>query len=72
MVLPKELLVAIARNPRARRTFASLSKQNLYALGYRMSRVATPAGREKSIRALVDKLARGETPHPQPKRGVKS
>jgi uncharacterized protein YdeI (YjbR/CyaY-like superfamily) len=68
MVVPDDLLAAIRRNPKATKTFASLSKQNLYALGYRMSRVTTAAGRKKSIRAWVDKLARGETPHSQPQR----
>ena len=70
MVVPDDLLEAIRRNPKANKTFASLSKQNLYSLGYRMGHVTTAAGRKKSIRAWVDKLARGETPHAQPQRSA--
>lgn len=68
MVVPDDLLAAIMRNAKARKTFEGLGKQNLYALGYRMSHVTTPAGRKKSIAAWVAKLARGETPHPQTKK----
>jgi uncharacterized protein YdeI (YjbR/CyaY-like superfamily) len=61
---PADLKLAIERNPRARKTFASLGRQNLYALAFRTSNMKTPAGRAKKIAALVEMLARGETPHP--------
>ena len=67
--VPKDLRAAIALNPRARRTFRSLSRMNLFALVYRTNTMKTTAGRAKKIAALVDMLARGETVVPQPARG---
>jgi len=66
--VPKDLRAAIALNPRARRTFRSLSRMNLFALVYRTNTMKTTAGRAKKIAALVDMLARGETVVPQPAR----
>ena len=62
---PKDLKAAIHRNAKARKTFQSLSRQNLFALAFRTTNMKTPEGRAKKIAALVDMLARGETPHPQ-------
>ena len=63
--VPADLRAAIEANPRARKTFRTLSRQNLFALAFRMSSVKTPAGRAKKIVALVAMLARGETIVPQ-------
>ena len=62
---PADLQAAIDRSARARKTFASLSRQNRYALAFRTNNMKTPAGRARKIAALVEMLARGETPHPQ-------
>jgi uncharacterized protein YdeI (YjbR/CyaY-like superfamily) len=59
--LPRDLRAAIEANPRAKRTFRTLSKQNLFALAFRTSAMKTPAGRARKIAALVSMLARGET-----------
>ena len=67
--VPADLRAAIASNHRARKTFATLSKQNLFALAFRTNAMKTPAGRAKKIAALVAMLARGETIVPNvPKR----
>jgi len=66
--VPADLRAAIDANPRARRTFATLNRQNLFALVFRTNRMKTPAGRAKKIAALVDMLARGETIIPQSRR----
>ena len=63
--IPRDLRAAIAANPRARRTFRTLSRQNLFALTFRTNNMKTPAGRAKKIAALVAMLARGETITPQ-------
>lgn len=65
--IPEDLRAAIEANPRARKTFAMLSKQNLFALAFRTNNMKTPAGRAKKIAALVAMLARGETIVPQKK-----
>ena len=73
--LPDDLRAAIDASPRARKTFRTLSKQNLFALAFRTRAMKTPAGRARKIAALVAMLARGETiapnpaPRPPPKPG---
>ena len=65
--IPDDLRAAIEANPRALKTFATLTKQNLFALGFRTNNMKTPAGRAKKIATLVAMLARGETIVPQKK-----
>jgi uncharacterized protein YdeI (YjbR/CyaY-like superfamily) len=69
--VPQDLRAAIEANPRAKRTFRTLDKQNLFALAFRINAMKTEAGRKKKIAALVATLARGETilrqaPSPRP------
>ena len=59
--IPEDLRAAIEANPRARKTFQTLGRQNLFALAFRTNNMKTPAGRAKKIAALVAMLARGET-----------
>jgi uncharacterized protein YdeI (YjbR/CyaY-like superfamily) len=59
--VPKDLRAAIYANPRARKTFRTLNRQNLFALAFRTNNMKTPAGRAKKIADLVAMLARGET-----------
>jgi uncharacterized protein YdeI (YjbR/CyaY-like superfamily) len=66
--LPQDLRSAIEANPRARRTFKTLNRQNLFALGFRTNKMKTPAGRARKIAELVAMLARGETIVPQRRR----
>jgi uncharacterized protein YdeI (YjbR/CyaY-like superfamily) len=63
--IPADLRAAIDASPPARRTFATLSRQNLFSLAFRTNAMKTPEGRAKKIAALVAMLARGETIHPQ-------
>ena len=65
--IPDDLRAAIEANPRALKTFATLTKQNLFALAFRTNNMKTPAGRAKKIVTLVAMLARGETIVPQKK-----
>jgi uncharacterized protein YdeI (YjbR/CyaY-like superfamily) len=62
---PSDLRKAIESSPRARMTFQSLGRQNLYALAFRTTKMKTPAGRARKIAALVEMLERGETPYPE-------
>jgi uncharacterized protein YdeI (YjbR/CyaY-like superfamily) len=59
--LPADLRSAIEANPRARKTLATLNRQNLFALAFRTNNMKTPAGRARKIAELVAMLARGET-----------
>lgn len=63
--IPPDLRAAIDANARARKTFESLNRQNLFALTFRTNNMKTPAGRAKKIAALVAMLAKGETIVPQ-------
>ena len=63
--IPEDLRAAIEASPRARKTFRTLGRPNLFALTFRTNNMKTPAGREKKIAALVAMLARGETIVPQ-------
>lgn len=66
--IPGDLLKAIKANPGARKTFATLTKQNLFAFAFRTNNMKTPAGRAKKIAELVEMLAQGKTIIPQKKR----
>lgn len=68
--IPEDLRAAIEANPRARKTFRTLGRQNLFALAFRTNNMKTPAGRAKKIAALVAMLARGETIAPERPRAV--
>ena len=59
--IPDDLRAAIDANPRARKTFKTLGRTNLFALAFRTNNMKTPAGRAKKIASLVAMLARGET-----------
>jgi uncharacterized protein YdeI (YjbR/CyaY-like superfamily) len=63
--IPDDLRAAIEKNARARKTFASLGKMNLFALAYRTNAMKTPAGRARKIASLVEMLSRGETIVPE-------
>ncbi len=63
--IPEDLRAAIEANPRARKTFRTLGRQNLFSLAFRTNNMKTPAGRAKKIAALVAMLARGETIAPE-------
>ena len=66
--IPEDLRAAIDANPRARKTFQTLGRQNLFSLAFRTNNMKTPAGRAKKIAALVAMLARGETIAPERRR----
>lgn len=66
--IPGDLRAAIEANPRARKTFRTLGRLNLFALAFRTNKMRTPAGRAKKIATLVAMLARGETIVPERRR----
>jgi uncharacterized protein YdeI (YjbR/CyaY-like superfamily) len=66
--IPADLRAAIEASPRARKTFETLGRQNLFALAFRTNNMRTPAGRAAKIASLVAMLERGETIVPEPGR----
>jgi uncharacterized protein YdeI (YjbR/CyaY-like superfamily) len=63
--VPADLRAAIQANPKARKTFETLGRGNLFSLTFRTNNMRTPAGRAKKIETLVAMLARGETILPE-------
>ncbi len=59
--VPSDLKAAIMASPKAKKTFSTLNKINLFALTFRINSIKTPTGRAKKIAALVAILERGET-----------
>lgn len=69
--IPDDLRAAIDANPRARKTFATLGRVNLFALAFRTNNMRTAAGRARKIASLVAMLARGHTIVPEARRRTK-
>jgi len=63
--VPEDLRAAINANARARKTFSTLGRQNLFSLAFRTNNMKTEAGRTRKIAELVAMLARGETIVPE-------
>ncbi|RYZ04859.1 MAG: hypothetical protein EOO73_22035 [Myxococcales bacterium] len=63
--VPAEFLKAVEQVPKARAVFRELSRQNTYAIAYRLHHIKTPAGRARFIERMVEQLSRGVLPHPQ-------
>jgi uncharacterized protein YdeI (YjbR/CyaY-like superfamily) len=66
--IPGDLRAAIEASPRARNTFLTLGRQNLFALAFRTNHMKTAAGRARKIASLVAMLERGETIVPERRR----
>ena len=63
--VPDDLAAALAAEPKAAETFASLTSQNRYAILYRLATAKRAETRARRLEAFVAMLARGETIHPQ-------
>lgn len=66
--MPADLMTAIKKNPRALKTFKTLSKMNLFALAFRTNNMKTPEGRARKIAEHVAMLSMGRTIVPQKNR----
>ena len=70
MEIPKEFLAAVSKNAAALEVFRGLNRQNTYAIAYRMHHLTSPERRARFVADTVQKLARGETLHPSPRRST--
>ena len=64
-VVPPDLVAAVAADPRAQAMFEALTSQNRFALVHRLNLLRRADSRDRRIAAMVEALARGETPYPQ-------
>jgi uncharacterized protein YdeI (YjbR/CyaY-like superfamily) len=63
--VPPDLEAALAGEPKAREMFEKLSRQNRYAILYRIGTAKRAETRERRITRFVEMLSRGETVYPQ-------
>ena len=63
--VPDDLTVALRSNPAARAAFERLSRQNRFAILYRIGAAKRPETRTRRIDEFVAMLERGETLYPQ-------
>jgi uncharacterized protein YdeI (YjbR/CyaY-like superfamily) len=61
--VPNDFLRELARNKKANAFFATLNNTNLYSITYRLQTAKKPETREKRMRAIIEKLTRGEKFH---------
>jgi len=66
--VPDDLAAALAAEPRAAATFDLLTRQNRYAILYRLATAKRPETRSRRLTEFVAMLARGETIYPQRRR----
>ena len=66
--IPHDLAEALAAEPKAAAMFAHLTRQNRYAILYRLATAKRPDTRSRRLTKFVEMLARGETIHPQRRR----
>jgi uncharacterized protein YdeI (YjbR/CyaY-like superfamily) len=66
--VPDDLAEALAAEPRAAATFALLTRQNRYAILYRLATAKQSKTRSRRLAEFVAMLARGETIYPQRRR----
>jgi uncharacterized protein YdeI (YjbR/CyaY-like superfamily) len=63
--VPADLGAALAADPGAQAMFDVLTKQNRYAILYRLTAAKRPETRARLLDQFVSMLARGETLYPQ-------
>ena len=66
--VPPELAAALAADSKAQATFEALSRQNRYAILYRLATAKRADTRARRLEQFVAMLARGETIYPQKER----
>jgi uncharacterized protein YdeI (YjbR/CyaY-like superfamily) len=62
--VPEDLEAALARNPRAKKFFATLDSRNRYAVLFRVQHAKKAETRARRIAQFVEMLAKGEKLHP--------
>lgn len=63
MAMPEDFLQALSKNKEAEAFFKGLNKTNLFAIGFRLQTAKKPETREKRMKEIIEKLARGEKFH---------
>lgn len=67
--IPEDFLAALEKTPKAKRTYATLNRANLFAIYHRLHTAKRPETREKRMTAILELLASGRAIH-EPARKV--
>ncbi len=63
MTIPDDFLAALSKNKKAEAFFKGLNKTNLFAIGFRLQTAKKQETREKRMKEIIEKLAKGEKFH---------
>ena len=63
MTIPDDFLKELSKNKMAETFFKSLNKTNLYAIGFQLQTAKKQETRDKRMKAIIEKLAKGEKFH---------
>ena len=61
--MPEDLQAALDQNPKAAESWETLSKQNRYAILWRLMDAKKPETRQRRLEQFVDMLIRGDSLH---------
>ena len=59
MTIPDDFLKALGKNKKAQANFEGLNKANLFSIGFRLQTAKKQETREKRMKAIIEKLAKG-------------
>lgn len=59
-VIPKDFLLELEKNDKAKKFYQTLSKVNLYAIYFRLHTATSPQTREKRMKAILERLEEGK------------
>jgi uncharacterized protein YdeI (YjbR/CyaY-like superfamily) len=62
MTIPEDFLIKVRQNPKVSSFFDTLSKTNLYAIGFRLQTAKKPETRTNRMAALIKMLEDGQKP----------
>lgn len=60
MQIPEDFLALVKKNKKAYQAFKDLSKSNLYSIGFRLHNAKKEETRQKRMKDIIEKLAKGE------------
>lgn len=63
MTIPEDFLKALSKNKKAATFFKTLNKTNLYSIGFQLQTAKKQETREKRMKIIIEKLAKGEKFH---------
>lgn len=60
MIIPADFLKELSKNKKAKAFFKGLNKTNLFSIGFRLQTAKKQETREKRMKEIIEKLAKGE------------